>query len=177
MLDFREICAEELENVTRLFSKDWALIAAGDTRSANVMVGGWGGAGYLWKKPVISCVIRPQRYTFELVEKHERFSLCFLPEKYRAAMQLCGTQSGRDTDKFAATGLTPAFFEGVPFVAESRLVIIARKMYADDLKKERFIDKEPLRFYEAGDFHRVYICEAERILLRQQGKDVYDDKE
>ncbi len=166
MQGFREIPAEELENVTRLFEKDWTLITAGDAHAVNTMVGGWGGAGYLWKKPVISCVIRPQRYTYALVEAHDRFSLCFLDEKYRAALQYCGTQSGRDGDKFAATGLTPAFFEDVPFVAEARLVIIARKLYADDLKKECFIDKEPLRFYEAGDFHRVYICEAQRIFLR-----------
>lgn len=166
MQGFREIPAEELENITRLFEKDWALITAGDKDTVNTMVGGWGGAGYLWKKPVVSCMIRPQRYTFELVERHERLSLCFLPEEYRPAMQLCGRESGRDTDKFAAAGLTPAFFGDVPFVAESRLVIIARKLYADDLKKECFIDKEPLRFYEAGDFHRVYVCEVEKIFVR-----------
>lgn len=167
MQDFREIPAEELENITRLFAKDWALITAGDQGTYNTMVGGWGGAGYMWKKPVVSCVIRPQRYTYELVESHDRLSLCFLPEEYRPALQYCGKESGRDGDKFAATGLTPAFFEGVPFVAESRLVIIARKIYADDLKKECFIDKEPLRYYEASDFHRVYTCEVEKIFLRK----------
>ncbi len=166
MQGFREIPAEELENITRLFAKDWALITAGDKSAVNTMVGGWGGAGYMWKKPVVSCVIRPQRYTYEFVESHERLSLCFLPEGYRDALQYCGKESGRDGDKFAATGLTPDFFGDVPFVAESRLVIIARKLYADDLKKECFIDKEPLRYYEAGDFHRVYICEVEKIFIR-----------
>ncbi len=166
MQGFREIPAEELENITRLFAKDWTLITAGDEHAVNTMVGGWGGAGYVWKKPVVSCMIRPQRYTYEFVEGHDRLSLCFLPEEYRAALQYCGKESGRDGDKFAATGLTPAFLKGVPFVAQSRLVIIARKLYADDLKKECFIDQEPLRFYEAGDFHRVYICEVEKIFLR-----------
>jgi len=68
MQNFREIPAEELENITRLFAKDWALITAGNEQAANTMVGGWGGAGYMWKKPVVSCVIRPQRYTYEFVE-------------------------------------------------------------------------------------------------------------
>ena len=169
MQGFREIPAEELENITRLFAKDWALITAGNEQAANTMVGGWGGAGYMWKKPVVSCVIRPQRYTYEFVEREERLTLCFLPEEYRAALALCGRESGRDMDKFAAAGLTPAFYEGVPFVAESRLVIVGRKLYADDLKKECFIDKEPLRYYEAGDFHRVYICEVEKIFVREKG--------
>lgn len=169
MQGFREIPAEELENITRLFAKDWALITAGNEQAANTMVGGWGGAGYMWKKPVVSCVIRPQRYTFEFVEREDRLTLCFLPEEYRAALTLCGKESGRDMDKFAAAGLTPAFYEGVPFVAESRLVIVGRKLYADDLKKECFIDKGPLRYYEAGDFHRVYICEVEKIFVREKG--------
>ena len=166
MKGFREIPAEELENITKLYAKDWALITAGDQNAVNTMVGGWGGAGYVWKKPIVSCMSRPQRYTYEFVESHGRLTLCFLPEEYRAALQLCGKESGRDMDKFAATGLTPAFFEDVPFVAESRLVIVARKIYADDLKEECFIDKEPLRYYEAGDFHRVYICEVEKIFVR-----------
>jgi len=169
MQGFREIPAEELENITRLFAKDWALITAGNEQAANTMVGGWGGAGYMWKKPVVSCVIRPQRYTYEFVEREDRLTLCFLPEEYRAALALCGKESGREMDKFAAAGLTPAFYEGVPFVAESRLVIVGRKLYADDLKKEGFIDKEPLRYYEAGDFHRVYICEVEKIFVREKG--------
>ena len=166
MQGFREIPAEELENITRLYAKDCALITAGDQNAVNTMVGGWGGAGYVWKKPIVSCMIRPQRYTYEFVESHDRLTLCFLPEQYRDALQLCGKESGRDMDKFAATGLTPAFFEDVPFVAESRLVIVARKIYADDLKEECFIDKEPLRYYAAGDFHRVYICEVEKIFVR-----------
>lgn len=166
MQGFHQIHPDELENICRLFSKDWALITAGNEQTVNTMVGGWGYAGYMWKKPVISCMIRPQRHTYHIVEENDRLSLCFLPDGYREALQLCGKESGRDMDKFAAAGLTPAFREGVPYVAESRLVVFCRKIYVDDLKKECFVDKEPLRYYEAGDFHRVYTCEVESIFVR-----------
>ena len=162
MQGFHEIPAEELENITRLFAKDWALITAGDEQTVNTMVGGWGYAGYMWKKPVISCLIRPQRHTYHLAEENDRLSLCFLPDGYREALQLCGKESGRDMDKFAAAGLTPAFLDGVPYVAESRLIVFCRKIYVDDLKKECFIDKEMLSHYPKDDFHRMYVCEIEK---------------
>ena len=41
---------------------------------------------------------------------------------------------------------------------------------ADDIKKASFIDKEMLKNYPIDDFHRVYICEIENVLVKKQGK-------
>lgn len=157
---------EELENILRLFGKDWALITAGDPETVNTMTASWGGAGVLWNRPVAFCFIRPQRHTFTLTEANDRLSLSFLPEQYRESMRICGRLSGRDTDKFAAAGLTPAFEDGTPYIAEARLVLLCRKLYADDLKKAAFLLPSLLDNYTAGDFHRMYICEIEQLYER-----------
>ncbi len=166
MTDFRRISPEELENVFHLFDKTWTLITAGDADEVNTMTASWGGMGVLWNKPVAFCFIRPQRHTFTLTEKHERFSLSFLSERYRPALRLCGAKSGRDINKFVAAGLTPAFCDRTPYVAEARLVLLCRKLYADDLKTDAFLLPSLLENYKAGDFHRMYICEIEGAYIK-----------
>lgn len=175
MKDFRLISPEELENVFRLIGKDWMLItAAGKGQdgndTVNTMTASWGGMGVLWNKPVAFCFIRPQRYTFTLTEQSERFSLSFLPEAYRGALRLCGSKSGRDTDKFAAAGLTSAFADGVPYVGEARLVLICRKLYTDVLKKDHFLDATLLSNYKDDDFHHVYAMEIESAYIKKDEK-------
>ena len=157
------------DNLFKLIGKDWMLITASDkeTGEVNTMTASWGTAGILWNKPVGVCFIRPRRHTFGLVETSDFVSFSFFDEDYRKALQYCGANSGRDVDKFAKTGLTPAYTEdGVPYVKEARLVLICRKLYADDLKNECFIDPSLLSHYKDNDYHRYYICEITDVMLR-----------
>ena len=85
---------------------DQMLISASDGEHVNTMTASWGGCGILWNKPIAVCFIRPQRHTFSIVENASHFSLAFFDGARRDALRFCGTHSGRDGDKFAATGLT-----------------------------------------------------------------------
>ena len=174
MTHFTPISPAEFDGVFERIGKQWMLITAKGTDQngrevTNTMTASWGGMGILWNKPVCFCFIRPQRYTFPLTESAERFSLSFLGEEYRAALRLCGSKSGRDTDKWQATGLTPVTQNGVPFVEEAELALICRKLYVDTLKEAGFLDKTLLENYKAGDFHRVYVMEIEEILKKDNG--------
>ena len=155
------------DNVFKLIGSDWMLISASDGTTVNTMTASWGTAGILWNKPVCICFIRPQRYTYEIAERTDRLSFSILDDSYRRALQYCGSHSGRDGDKFAASGLTPAYAEdGTPYVAESRMVLLCRKLYADDLREGCFLDPSLLANYKAKDYHRFYVCEIEKILVR-----------
>ena len=55
---------------------------------------------------------------------------------------------------------------GTPFVEEANLVLVCRKLYADDLKENCFIDAEMLKHYAAKDYHRFYVCEIIEALVR-----------
>ena len=123
--------------------------------------------GVLWNKPVAVGFIRPQRYTFGLTENEDRVTLAFLDEQYRDALKLCGTKSGRDMDKLAASGLTSFECEGVPAISESKLVLVVRKLYADYLKEECFVDEKVLVNYPNKDYHRVYVWEIEKAFVRK----------
>lgn len=158
------------ENYIRLIAKDWMLVTAGDPATFNTMTANWGGVGYLWNKPVVFIFIRPQRYTFEFVEREERFTLSFLPEKYRQALVLCGRVSGRDSDKVKEAGLTPEVTEtGNIVFREARLMMECRKLYAGFLRPEEFVEAGIVpEVYAAGDFHKVYVAEIEHAWERNE---------
>ena len=166
MNNFREITPYEVENAMKLIGKDWMLITAAKGKDINTMTASWGNMGVLWGKNVCTVYIRPQRYTYDFVENTDKISLSFFDEKYRDVLRYCGTKSGRDHDKLADTGLTSEFVEGAPIICEAKLIFICKKLYADDLKKEKFIAQDPLSNYKDNDFHRFYICEIEKVLER-----------
>ena len=168
---FRSVSPADLpDNFFTRIGDDWMLITAENSLGEiNTMTASWGCAGILWNKPVAICFIRPQRHTYGIVEDTDTLTLSFFPAgEYRDALRYCGTKSGRDGDKFAAAGLTVAHAaSGAPYVDEANLVLVCRKLYADDLKENCFIDPEMLKHYAARDYHRFYICEIAEVLVRE----------
>lgn len=164
-MKYREISPLEIENAIKLIGKDWMLITASDGEKINTMTASWGCLGVLWGKNVCVGFIRPQRYTFGFVEKNDRVSFSFFEEKYRDALKYCGSHSGRDGDKLAATGLDADFIDGTPVIRQAKLVLVCRKLYSDYLKKECFIVPELLSNYKSDDFHKIYVCEIEKALI------------
>ena len=150
------------ENAFDLIGKQWMLVTAGCEEKFNTMTASWGGIGWLWNKPVAFVFIRPERYTHEFIEANERLTLSFYGEEHRKALQLCGTKSGRATDKVAATGLTPVAPEsGSMTFAEARLTLECRKLFKASMHEANFIDKSLLdRWYgDHGGLHDVYVVE------------------
>ncbi len=155
------------DNAFKLIGKDWALVTSGSRESFNTMTVSWGGVGIMWNKPVTFTFIRPQRYTFGFLEKNGFFTMSFFDESYRKALQICGTKSGRDTDKVAETGLTPAFTgDGVPYFEEARLVLVCKKLYAQDLNEDSIVEEAVKGNYNGSDYHRMYVSEIVSVLKK-----------
>lgn len=155
-------------NPFEMIGKEWMLIAAGDDSGCNAMTAAWGGLGEVWNKPVSFAFVRPQRYTYQFVERCAGYSLCFFGEEGRAMMRYMGTASGRDEDKIQKAGLTVAFSDGVPYFEQARLVLICRKLYRQDLAEDCFVDRQTLESsYPLRDFHRMYVGEVTRVLVRE----------
>lgn len=172
MRDFYRIEPSSFDGIFDRIGKDWMLLTACAENEAgetvvNTMTASWGGMGILWGKRVAFLFVRPQRYTNHLIEKSARMSISFFDEAYRAALRVCGTVSGRDTDKFAQAGLTPVIRDGVPLIREARCNLICRKLYTDVLRKEGFCLPLLLENYKAEDYHCVYVVEIEEILQRK----------
>ena len=168
MNNFAEIAAENIElKPFSLINNSWMLITAGCDAGFNTMTASWGGLGTLWNKSVAICVIRPTRYTFEFVESNDLFTLCFFDEQYRDALNLCGTKSGRDIDKVAQTGLTPIFEDGTTYFAQASMVFFCRKLYAQNITPDCFVEKALDSLYAKKDYHKMYVGEIVKVLVKK----------
>ena len=94
-------------NIFDQFNKKWALVSAGDIENHNAMTISWGEMGTLWSIPVITVYVKPCRYTYEFMESNDYFTVSFYDEKYREALNIMGTLSGKNTDKEKQANLIP----------------------------------------------------------------------
>ena len=151
------------DNFIELIGKEWMLVSAGDKEKFNMMTASWGGVGVLWNRPVVSAFIRPERYTREFIDARNEFTITFLGPEYRKAHSICGSKSGWEIDKVAATGLTPFFTEaGNPVFEEARLTLECKVVYKSEIEEAKFLDPSVFpRWYDEknGNAHIVYIAE------------------
>lgn len=161
MYNFEKIDARSLENSIKTVGDDWMLITVKDEESGkvNAMTASWGAFGVLWNKPVCICFIRPERYTYKLMEKEKSFSIAFLGKDMRSALAFCGRESGAKVDKLTACGLNTVVIDGVPVIEEAKTALVCHVLYEGDLVKDEFVDKSLLSNYETGGYHRMFVCE------------------
>ena len=150
---FRKIDISELSfNPFDKIGKQWMLLTGGDKDSFNTMTASWGQLGVLWNKNVLTCYIRPNRYTYDFVEKGECFTASFYGEEYRSK----------------ETGLTPAEVDGCMAFEEAELVLVCRKLYSYDLQESGFLtdDGIPEKFFGTDPYHRAYISEIVGVYVK-----------
>lgn len=144
------------------------LITAGTGDHFNAMTASWGGMGVLWNKNVCFCFVRPQRYTFEFMEKYDQFTLSFFDENHKNKLMYCGTTSGRDINKIKKSGLTPLTTpESSVYYQEANLVMACRKIYFQDIQETGFLTNLVQHVYPSKDYHRMYIGEVLYCLISQ----------
>jgi flavin reductase (DIM6/NTAB) family NADH-FMN oxidoreductase RutF len=70
--------------------------------------------------PMVAIAVAPARFSHRLIKRSGQFVVNVPGSRLLGAVWLCGTTSGRDTDKFAAAGLTsaPAQVVEAPLIEE-----------------------------------------------------------
>lgn len=131
--------------------------------SGNPMTIGWGQFGIIWNKQTFSVYVRQSRYTHDLLDNTNMFTVSV---PYEGTMQkelaFCGTRSGRDVDKMNAlqASLSPAKFGAQDGFAGCRYHIECRILFRTDLDENLLEDNALLsRYYADGDTHTMYIGE------------------
>ncbi len=169
-MGFRKIQLSELNfNPFELIGKGWMLLTGGDKEKYNTMTASWGQLGVLWNKDVMTCYIRPNRYTYEFVENGEYFTASFLGEQYREALKFCGANSGRNCNKAEKAGITPTELDGCIGFDEADMVFVCRKLYSYDMEENSFITDDGLseKFYGKDPYHRAYIAEITAVYVKE----------
>lgn len=152
-------------DILKLFDEKWALVTAGTKEDFNTMTISWGGMGTLWSRPVATVYVKPVRYTHEFMEKNEYFTVSFFDEKYKKALGLLGSRSGRDGDKVAESGLTPKAVSDLAVgFEEAERTLICRKVLSQDLDINAIPDFAKETYYKTEAPHTMYVGEIIEIL-------------
>jgi flavin reductase (DIM6/NTAB) family NADH-FMN oxidoreductase RutF len=77
-----------------------------EKKRSNIITVAWVG-NVCSEPPMVSVSIRPTRYSHQLLIKEREFILNIPRGDMLEVLDFCGTVSGREVDKFHATGLTP----------------------------------------------------------------------
>lgn len=156
----------EFDPFTKI-GNDWMLITAKHNDKINAMTASWGGVGVLWGKNTTFIFVRDSRYTKELIDESDYFSLTFFDNSYKSAMKYFGMVSGRKEDKIKTANMNVNYYEEIPYIDEGNFVICCRKMSATPILPEQFLDHEiEEKWYADGDLHTMYVGEILQILAR-----------
>ncbi len=110
------------------------LVTCGTMENPNILTVGWTGIiNTIPPKTYIS--IRPERYSYTKIRDSGEFVINLSTTALVRAVDFCGVRSGRQIDKFAATGLTPlpASKLKCPLLAQSPLSLECRIFEQIDL--------------------------------------------
>ena len=151
-------------NALGVFNDEWALVTAGTEGDYNTMTISWGGMGTLWGKPVATVYVKPIRYTHRFLDANEYFTVSFFPEKYKKALGLLGTLSGRDGDKVAQAGLTPVYLDRAVTFHEASATLICKKIYRQDMDTAAMPREVVDGYYTTEAPHTIFIGEVIAVM-------------
>lgn len=97
---FKQISPKEIsDNVFTLTGKVFPVVTVGKQDDYNSMTASGGGMGLLFKKPITMLLFPSNRYTLELIEKEQKYTLSYFSDKYKKQVMFLGSKSGRDSEK------------------------------------------------------------------------------
>ncbi|QTL98287.1 flavin reductase family protein [Iocasia frigidifontis] len=154
---YNDYAEEMLDNL----EKGGFLIVANENK-VNTMTIGWGSLAYIWGKPVLMVMVRKSRYTFQLIENTNEFSVSIPFEgKMKKELTFCGTKSGKDYDKIAECNLEllKGTKTNTPLIAGCQLHYECQICYKQEMAPANLINSFQDSWYADNDYHTLYFAE------------------
>ena len=142
--------------------------------NANIITIAWAGT-ICTNPPMVSISVRPERYSYHMIEETGEFVINLTTEKLTRACDYCGVVSGRDVNKFEKLGLTKAALPHVkaPGIADSPVNIECRVVDKKELGTHTMFIAEVL----GVTVEDSYMDESGRFRLNETGLVMYSHGE
>jgi flavin reductase (DIM6/NTAB) family NADH-FMN oxidoreductase RutF len=171
---FKEIPPEEIaDNVFTLVGKDFTVITAGKEDHYNSMTGSGGGLGMLFMRPTTWCILRADRYTLEIIQKEQTYTMSYFPDEYREQILFLGSKSGRDSEKMKEVELisiqTPSgdiSFKEARLIIECKLTALTTAS-PDDFYTQETKDYINEAYKEANVFRKLVFGEITHVWVKK----------
>ena len=150
---------DHYQAVMNTMTRRGLLLASYDSKGTpNAMTIGWASIGTIWGMPIWIVLVRPTRYTYRCIEHSGCFTVNVPTEDLSSACALCGSKSGRDLDKLAASKLTVQRASTVlaPSIEQCPVVYECQVVHSNDVIPAKISQEILSGAYMDGDFHRIY---------------------
>ena len=150
-----------LDKGMKELSDKGAFLTVKNAEGPNTMTISWGFVGFMWRKPHFITVVRPQRYTYEKLEKAANSFTVSVPfeGKLKDELNICGTKSGRDINKADVVKFKPARLVDSPIVDGCALYYECKIDMAQPLDGSLMLPEIAKSIYPENDFHVMYFGE------------------
>jgi flavin reductase (DIM6/NTAB) family NADH-FMN oxidoreductase RutF len=154
-VDYMEVAGDALQQIK---SGAFLTVQSGDI--VNVMTIGWASIGFLWGRPMFSIMVRPTRFTFQLIEKSNEFTVAIPQTDMKSALDFCGTTSGKKIDKFKGCNLeiVPGKKVKTPLIKLQGLNFECAIVYKSVVDSVH-LSETYTHLYPGKDFHTIYYGE------------------
>lgn len=170
---FKQISPEEIgDNVFTLVGKN-LVITAGKEDHYNSMTSSLGGLGILFKKPTTWCILRADRYTLEMIQKEQTYTLSYFPNEYKKQLLFLGSKSGRESDKMKEVELTSVQTpSGDMSFKEARLIIECKLTEITTTNPNDFYSQEAKdwineAYKEPNDYRKLVFGEITHVWVKK----------
>ena len=159
-----------LDKSLKYLHRQGAFLTVKGKEATNVTTISWGNIGFEWGRPIFTILIRKSRYAHELLQETDEFTVSIpTTPSMKKSLQVCGSKTGRKTDKFKEAGITqyPSKNLETPVVKEADIFYECRIVYRHKIDPDVLggdIDKTS---YLDGDYHEIFYGE----IIGAYGKD------
>ena len=163
-----------LKETNKMLGHGGLLLASQDAEGKpNAMTIGWGTVGIIWGKPIFVVLVRPSRYTYDLIEITGDFTVNVPTPEMADEVSYFGSVSGRDHDKFKEKGLTATPGKKVksPIVEECAIHYECKVVHKNDVIPDELAPEIRAGAYPKGDFHRIYFGEILAVYADADAKE------
>jgi flavin reductase (DIM6/NTAB) family NADH-FMN oxidoreductase RutF len=154
-VDYAAVAERAIEHIKK---GGFLTVQSGD--ALNTMTIGWATMGFVWRKPTFMVAVRRSRYTFGIMEKAADFTVSIPLTDLHDTIMFCGTQSGRDVDKFQKCDLHVMESRKVisPIINTPGIHFECKIVFKAPMDPEHLIP-DYKDMYPQGDYHTLYFGE------------------
>jgi len=130
-------------------------------KEKNVMTIGWALFGFIWRRPTMMVAVRNTRFTYGIMERADFFTVSVPTGPMEKELDLCGTRSGKNLDKFQACKFVtmPGAKSGALLLDIPGFHYECRILYKTPLDP-KFLNAELIPIYPQKDYHTLYFGET-----------------
>ena len=149
----------QMDITLKRLKKPGLLLISG--KKGNPMTIGWASIGIIWRTNILTVLVRPSRFSFNLMEKSNEFAVGVPREDMKEEVLFCGKNSGRDVDKINECGFTQikAHEIEIPLIKECEIHYECRIVHKNQIIPAELDEVLKQGNYPSGDFHTLYYGE------------------